>query len=139
MGNLREKIERDLEQSLENYINGFGLPVILISPDGEIQEFSANDPNTPRTIPLTGRITFSRFDQDPTTGLPVRIDNPLVTLRISSLDRIPKAGENWVVKIPEKPQVDATKKTFFMEIAPRSGDSFQWIQIPLTELQQESS
>jgi hypothetical protein len=129
-------MERDLGAVLEDYTNGFALPVILVSPDGEVQEFSANDPNTPRTILLTGRVTYSRFDVDPETGLPYRVDNPIVTLRKSSLDRIPVAGENWAVKIPEKPEVAAPKKTFFLEFAPRTGDSYQWIQLPLTELRQ---
>lgn len=137
MGNLRERMERDLGTMLEDYENGFGLPVVLVAPDGTEQEFSANDPDTPRTIPLTGRITWARYEQNQETGMPMRIDNPIVTLRKSSLDRVPVAGERWMVKIPEKPEVDADKKTYFMEHAPRLGDSFQWIQIPLTEFAQE--
>lgn len=136
--NLRVRMEQDLGMILENYESGFGLPVILISPDGETQEFSANDPETPRTIPLTGRVSYAYFKFDADSGAPMRVDNPIVTLRKSSLDRVPKAGENWVVQIPEKPDPDAPKKSFFMEHAPRAGDSFQWIQLPLTELAQES-
>ncbi len=136
--NLRERMEQDLGEILEDYENGFGLPVILIAPDGTKQEFSANDPDTPRTIPLTGRITYARFDQDPETGMPFRVDNPIVTLRISSLDRVPVKGENWIVQIPEEPRVDADKKSFLIEFAPRTGGSYQWIQLPLTDLEQSA-
>jgi hypothetical protein len=134
--NLRERIEADLEGILEDYQNGFALPVILIAPDGVKQEFSANDPDVPRTIPLTGRVTYARFDIDPDTGLPLRIDNPIVTLRRSSLDRIPLAGELWSVQIPKKPAVDAEKETYVTELPPRDGRSFGWIQLPLTLLEQ---
>lgn len=130
-------MERDLGAMLENYENGFALPVILVSPDGVEQGFSANDPDVPRTIPLTGRITFSRFDIDE-NGAPSRVDNPIVTLRRSSLDRIPLAGENWAVKIPTTPDFDAVKETFFLESAPRAGDSYQWIQLPLTKFLQDT-
>jgi hypothetical protein len=139
MGNMREQMERDLGEMLEDYENGFALPVILIAPDGTEQAFSANDPDTPRTIPLTGRVTSAWFDQNPDTGMPMRVDNPIVTLRKSSLDRVPEAGENWAVKIPKEPAVDSEKETFFMEFAPRLGDSFGWIQIPLMKFRQESS
>jgi hypothetical protein len=132
-------MESDLEVMLEDYENGFALPVILKNPNtGETQEFSANDPDTPRTILLAGRVTYARFEFDADTGLPMRVDNPIVTLRKSSLDTVPKAGETWAVQIPEEPRVDAPKKTFLMAIAPRTGDSYQWIQMALTELQQES-
>lgn len=130
-------MEQDLGMILEDYENGFGLPVILIAPDGTKQEYSANDPDTPRTILLAGRVSYARFDQDPDTGMPIRVDNPIVTLRKSSLDRVPIAGERWMVQIPETPSVGASKKTFYMEYAPRSGDSYQWIQLPLTEFLQE--
>lgn len=137
MVNLREQMERDLGFILEDYENGFGLPVILVAPDGTEQEFSANDPDTPRTIPLTGRVAYARYEEDSDTGMPMRVRNPIVTLRKSSLDRIPLAGERWMVKIPEKPEVAAAKKTYYLEYAPRSGDSYQWIQLPLTEFLQE--
>jgi hypothetical protein len=138
MTNLREVMESDLGVILEDYINGFALPVILIAPDGTTQEFSANDPDVPRTIPLTGRVAYSRMEQNSDTGLPMRVDNPVVTLRKSSLDRVPLAGENWSVKIPEKPSLSADMKTYFLEYAPRSGDSFAWIQLLLTELEQDT-
>jgi hypothetical protein len=131
-------MEQDLGMILENSTSGFGLPVILISPDGETQEFSANDPETPRTIPLTGRVSYAWYREDPDGGMPMRVENPIVTLRKSSLDRVPLAGEKWTVSIPEKPDPAAPKKTFFMEFAPRAGDSFQWIQLPLTELAQDT-
>lgn len=138
MGNLREKMEAGLEKMLEDYENGYGLPVVLIAPDGTKQEYSANDPDTPRTILLAGRVTYARFEQDPATGMPYRVDNPIVTLRRSSLDRVPVAGEKWIVQIPEEPKVDADKKSFLMEHAPRTGGSYQWIQLPLTDLEQNS-
>lgn len=137
MGNLRERMEADLEEILEDHQNGFALPIILIAPDGETQEYSANDPDTPRTIPLTGRVIYARFDMDPDTGMPVRIDNPIVTLRKSSLDRVPLAGETWSVQIPKEPAINADKETYVTELAPRDGRSFGWIQLPLTLLEQE--
>lgn len=139
MGNLRLRMEQDLGTILEDYTNGFALPVILKSPNtGLTQEYSANDPDTPRTIPLTGRVVYASFDFNADTGMPMRVDNPIVTLRTSSLDEVPQAGEIWAVEIPEKPDPAADKKTLLMTLAPRTGDSYQWVQLVLSELLQES-
>lgn len=36
----------------------------------------------------------------------------MVTLRISSLIRVPKAGENWYIRMPISPVVGAAKERF---------------------------
>lgn len=131
MGNLRARIERDLARTIEG---DFGLPVVLVSPDGEIQDHSANDP----TSLLFGRIDYDRTELDPETGMPVQIKKPMVTLRVSSLTRIPQAGENWAVKIPVVPSATAPMVTFFLEQAPRDGGSYAYIKLPLTNLSQSS-
>lgn len=138
MANLRERMESDLGRILEDYQNGFGLPVVLISPDGEKQEFNAHDTGTPQTTPLAGRVLYARFEQSPETGMPYRVNNPMVTLRKSSLDRVPKAGERWAVQIPIEPNLTSDKQTYIMELAPQSGDSYPWVSLVLMELEQES-
>jgi len=115
--NLREQIEADLAESLENP-DDYGLPVILISPDGEVQD-------------LNGQVLYDTKRVDPETGLDMIISTPVVTLRRSSLTRIPLAGEKWAVRIPETPSSTATKTTHAIERAPEEGKSIGFIRLYL--------
>lgn len=124
MGNLREMMEHDLGTILEDSANGFGLPVVLISPLGARQE-------------LTGRVVYARFEIDPATGMSYRMNTPMVTLRKSSLTIVPHAGERWAVQIPIEPSLTSDMETYFMELAPQSGDSYPWISLVLMSLEQE--
>ena len=129
--NLRQRIEKDLAVSLEG---AFGLPVELIDPDGVTYNTSANDP----AQPLVGRVTYDRSEENVETGEPMLVPLPVVTLRRSSLGRIPEDGERWAVKIPEDPDPEAPKKTFiFFGRALRGGRSMGVLKIYPQEAEQE--
>jgi hypothetical protein len=121
--NLREQVEADLAASLENP-DDFGLPVVLISPDGEVQE-------------LYGQIVYDTKRFDPETGMDIVIHQPVVTLRRSSLARVPQAREKWAVRIPELPSLTAAKTTHAIERAPEGGKSIGFIRLYLTKAVQQ--
>lgn len=106
--NLRVKTNEDLEKSLED-INEWGLPVELIAPDGAHQ---VNKKGT--TDKLTGQVLLNRTEFNPQTGEDITIDDPVVTLRLNSLDRIPVEGEKWAVRIPETPDPAAPLVTYML-------------------------
>jgi len=126
--NLREQAESDLFDTLEDQETGFGLPVVLIAPDGTKQDKSANDP----TLDLSGQILYDTLVVDPQSGLEMVIHKPVISLRRSSLDQIPVAGEGWGVMIPETPDRTATKVLHTIERAPEDGKSIGFIRLYLT-------
>ena len=123
MPNLRKLTEQALSFSLEG---DWGLPVELTSPDGETQTLSANDGET-----LEGQVLSSSFDSDPDTGATILTDKPVVSLRISSLDRVPVAGETWFIKMPMIPDPAAAKESFIMSAdrAPFRNESIGYVKI----------
>ena len=131
MVNLREQAELDLGKTLEGV---FGLPVILIDPDGNIQSKSANDPDAD----LTGQVLYDTVKTSPDTGEDVVVNNPIVVLRRSSLDRVPAPNENWVVKIPVSPSVTAEKEDFIISPTrpPEGGTSIGFIRLYLQRIEQ---
>lgn len=112
--NLRQRVERDLETTLEG---GFSLPVSLIAPDGEVYDTKKSDPLTP----LTGLVLYNRKEYNPETGEDIMVPSPVVTLRRSSLERIPADGEKWAVLIPIDPDPEADKKEFIFYARPAEG------------------
>lgn len=127
---LRAEIEADLVDTLEG---DFGLPVELISPDGVRYTTSANDP----TQTLVGQILYDSVSQD-ADGNTMIDARPVVTLRRSSLARIPLDGERWSVRIPVDPTAGATIGTFLLERAPEGGRSIGFIRLYLRAAEQSS-
>jgi hypothetical protein len=128
---LRECHELDLEETLET---DWALPVQLVSPDGEIQP----DPNDPDAT-LGGQVLFNRVETEFESGLmstDVIIRKPVVTLRISSLTRVPQPGERWVVRIPMTPSRSAPLETFEAHRAPTGGDSIGFITLHCDDIVQ---
>lgn len=74
-----------------------GRKVILIAPDGSKQKKSALDPEQD----LKCSVFQESHEHDVRTGLEHIVDRPVVVFRLSSLERVPKAGENWIVRIPK--------------------------------------
>jgi len=126
--NLRVQAESDLAQSLESP-DEYGLPVVLVAPDGTVYDTSANDP----TQTLSGQILYDTKRLDPESGLDILVHQPVVTLRRSSLARVPAAGEKWMVRIPETPNPSATKVTHSIERAPEDGQSIGFVRLYLTK------
>jgi hypothetical protein len=113
-------LETDLGATLES---DFAAPVSLISPDGVILNTSLHGG------PLYGKVQYDYKEQKP-SGEIVVVKELLVVLRISSLSRVPKAGEHWGVTVPTSPS-DPTSKTFTLEgsKAPTDGGTIGFIRL----------
>lgn len=121
---LRAEIEADLAETLEG---DFGLPVELVAPDGTRYSKSAND----ATADLVGQVLYDTTSQDG-DGNTVIDHKPVVTLRRTSLARIPQPGEKWAVEIPIAPTSTATRETFMLERASQDGGSIGFVRLYLT-------
>jgi len=119
--NLRELIESDLATTLEDP-NGFGLPVLLVDPDGVEHG------------PYYGQVLYDTRGVDD-LGIPISQHMPVVTLRRSSLARVPLATEKerWAVRIPTTPSATATKETFVLGHPSEDGGSIGFIRLYLTK------
>jgi len=124
MESLRRTLERDMHDTLESE---WKMPVELTSPDGVTQIYSANNPSEL----LGGQVLYSYSRENPTTGETIIINQPIVTLRVSSLVRIPKAGEKWYIKIPTGYEPNATKQSFVFTLdrSPENGNDMGFIKI----------
>jgi hypothetical protein len=105
LDNLRQEIEHDLYDSLESE---WKMPVELTTPDGQVQRYSLNNPSEL----LGGQVLYFSRRENPDTGEVVVVDQPVVTIRVSSLIRVPKQGERWYIKMPISPVSGAEKKSF---------------------------
>jgi hypothetical protein len=127
MTNVRTLAERDLRHTLEGE---FAVPVVLISPQGERAEKTVDG------RPLTGRVLWNHKEINPETGEPVMVNSPVVTLRESSLPRIPKSGEVWGVIIPEGVRVWTQRKHYVTDAdgIVESGRNLGYINLFLIEV-----
>lgn len=133
MENLREQIELDLHDSLEGE---FGIPVEITSPDGETQIYNANYP----TEFLKGQVLYFSRRENPDTGETIVVNQLVVTLRTSSLNRTPVAGEKWYIKVPISPRAGAVKKSFVFtaDRSPENGTDIGFIRIYPQAIEQET-
>jgi hypothetical protein len=124
MENLRAQIELDLHESLEGE---FKIAVELTSPDGVKQIYSKNNPSEL----LGGQVLYFSKRADPETGEIIVVNQPVVTLRISSLTTVPKAGESWYIKMPISPEIGAAKERFVFTAtrSPEHGTDIGFIRI----------
>jgi hypothetical protein len=129
MENLRAAIESDLNDSLEGE---FGMAVELTSPEGVQQIYSKNNPSEL----LKGQVLYFSRREDPETGETIVINQPVVTLRISSLINVPQAGENWYIKMPVSPQEGALKQRFVFSPtrSPEHGTDIGFIRLYLQKI-----
>jgi hypothetical protein len=119
---LREEIEADLAETLEDP-EDFGLPVTLVDDLGDSQDYY-------------GQILYDTLAENPETGAEIIIHKPVVTLRRSSLVRVPLPGENWVVKIPLTPSLTAPKVDFAIERPTEEGGAIGFIRLYLMRIEQ---
>jgi hypothetical protein len=124
MENLREAIEHDLYDALERE---WKMPVEITSPSGETQRYSLNNPSEL----LGGQVFYFSRRENPETGEPIVINQPVVSLRISSLIRVPKAGEKWFIRMPISPARNAPKVDFCFtsDRAPEHGTDIGFMRI----------
>ncbi len=122
MPNLRELVETDLGETLEG---DFALPVELIDPDGVEQS-------------LVGQVLYDSMELD-SDGQPITVNVPIVTLRRTSLTRIPENGEKWIVKIPTEPSTTAPLEDFMItgDRPLSGGGSIGFIRLKLQRVGQE--
>jgi len=125
---LRTLIESDLAVTLEG---DYGLPVALIAPDG------IRDTMTVDGRPLMGQVLFDivRVSE---TGDNITINTPVVSLRRSSLRRVPEPGESWIVEIPESPLSGAplVQYAFSATRPPEGGTTIGFIRMYLQHVEQ---
>ncbi len=124
MENLRAQIERDLGESIEGE---WKIPVELTSPDGQVQRYSLNDPSQR----LGGQVLYFSRQTNPETGEMIIVNQPVVSLRVSSLIRVPAAGENWFIRMPISPTVGAPVRSFVFTPtrSPEHGTDIGFIRI----------
>lgn len=135
MINLRERAESDLKKSLEKE---FALPVILTDPDGVKYDESQNSADPADPDALSGQILYSFVSVNPETGEEIVVNNPIVSIRRSSMLRVPVAGEKWVFEIPVTPSRTAAKELFVLDDkrVPENDDSIGFIRYYLTKAEQ---
>jgi hypothetical protein len=129
---LRAIIEADTYETLEG---DFGLPVELLNPtDGIRQTNSVNNP----TEELMGQIFYETMNMRPETGLDIVVHKPWVSLRRSSLERVPSAEDydDWIVRIPIRPSRTATKVSHRIHRPPEGGESIGFIRLYLEKIEQ---
>ena len=108
---------------------------MLVSPDGVTYDKSANDP----TADLVGQVLYDTVIENISqgdVGGSIVIQQPSVSIRRTSLTRVPVAGEKWEVKVPDKPLYAAPKESYIMERAPEDGRSIGFINLFITKAQQ---
>lgn len=134
MENLRVTMERDLGDCLESE---FKMPVELTSPDGETQIYSVNNP----LEKLGGQVLYFSRRENPETGETIVINQPVVTLRISSLSRVPIPGERWFIAMPIDPTIGALWRQFIFtpDRAPEHGTDIGFIKIYPQRIEQETN
>lgn len=124
--NLRELAELDLETTLENP-NHFGLPIILISPSGVVYPA------------IYGQVLYdTRAIND--MGVEILVHDPVVTVRKSSLTRVPLASEKgtWAVRIPATPSPTASTETYLLGHPSEDGGSIGFVRFYLSKTVQSS-
>ena len=100
LANLRALAEKHLSVTLEG---AWAIEVDLIGPAGKKQ------------LGLKAQVLYDRTEQNPTTGQPVFVNEPVVVLRYSSLTVVPKSIEKWLIRMPVSPVADAEKEDFVLD------------------------
>lgn len=114
MDNLRVQIEKDLKDTLESE---FGMSVELTSPDGD-------------TFPAVGQVLYFTRELNPESGEAIVVNVPVVTLRKTSLKRIPRAGERWSIRMAVSPEAGADIVNFILtpDKNPESGTDIGFVR-----------
>lgn len=123
--NLREAGEAALAVTLTGPL--WGLPVELTGPDDGITRL------------YTGQVMFSFTEANPDGGEPIVVEQPAVALQLSKLVVVPKADENWFVRIPNAPSLTAPLENYALDKsrAPREDGSLGIIVLYLIRAEQK--
>ena len=114
--NLRALAESHLSVTLEG---AWAIEVDLIGPSGAKQ------------LGLKAQVLYDRTEENPATGQPVIVNEPVVVLRHSSLTVVPKTNEKWLIRMPVSPVAGAEKEDFVLDPsrAVEGGRSIGFIRI----------
>lgn len=96
MPNLRvlaKKDNRDLN------LADWSLPVKLVGPDGTVYDTDAKSGEALQAI----QILYDYREFNPSTGVDMLINEPIVVMNRTSLSVIPESGENWYFRFPIDP------------------------------------
>lgn len=116
MVGIRELMESDLSVTLEG---DFAEKIDLIDPDGvRYQDIPAQ--------------VLREHIEETENGI-ITVQEPIVTIRLKTLVRIPKADETWHVLIPSSPVAGAAKIDFITEKAPIENNSIGFVRLYLTK------
>lgn len=102
MTGLNAQRERDLSVVLEDP-KQWGSLVELTDPDGKIYKTSANSPDPLNPLSLYGQVLRNSISTNPDTQERLIVAEPVVVLRITSLERVPQAGEKWHIRFAISP------------------------------------
>ena len=108
-----------------------GTTAVLISPDGEKQTMSALDEDEK----LKCTVFRESRELDYKSGLEVIADRPVAVFRLRSLERIPKSGEAWLIRV----QLSAFSEemtSYEMSGPPKPGSSIGFINFRLRRVSQ---
>lgn len=133
MINLRQQAEHDLSYSLEGE---FKIDVTLIGPDGIEQVYKKGT-----TEKLGGQVLYFTRRENPITGEVVVVNQPVLSLRISSLNRVPRQGETWYVKMPTSPVAGAPLERFVQSAdrAMESGTDIGFLRMYLQRVEDDGA
>jgi hypothetical protein len=125
--NLRERAAADATRHLTRE---WGLPVELIDPEGVTYNTVAGSSEI-----LKGQVLYNTTVINPDTGQDVIVSNPRVAIPITHLERVPKNGEKWVVRIPIEPSTTAELKNFVIDYdrSNSGGQALNFIRLYLRE------
>ena len=98
-------IERDLAVTLEG---DYGVAVTLVDSDGTV--YATNTLGKP----IMGRLVYDHAEVNAANGETVIVHSPCLTLRTSTLPRVPAFNERWMIKVP-KSVTDPTASLFFLD------------------------
>ena len=136
MESLRETAEKDLYDCIESE---WGSVIEIMSPMGVTQRYSANNP----TELLKGSVRMYSRRENPETGEPVVVDQPSVTVRISSLTTVPHAEDtdNWIIRFAPSPVHGTLLKsyTFTIDTAAEKGTDMGILKLYIHEISQLTS
>ena len=110
----------------------WGVPVELIDPDGK-----KYDTDYATGAPLAAvQVLYDSAKADPATGGEMRVAVPVVVLSMASLERVPKDGERWFIRVPAVPGGEAKNHVFSTDRARADGRSLGFIRMYLQEASQ---
>jgi hypothetical protein len=117
------------------------MPVELTGPDGIVYKTSANSPDPQNPALLYGQVLRNTVVENLETGERLVTAKPAVSLRISSLERVPQPGEKWSIRFPTEPSLTAELQDYVLTAgrAPARNSSIGFLVLYPTKARQRTS